>query len=33
MNDPWTWARVWELTVGPGGGMGQRRAKEKLGQL
>ena len=27
MNDSWTWTMVWSLTVGAGGGVGQKRAK------
>ena len=34
MNDPWTWAMVWGVTVEVEGWTGWRRAKgEKLGQL
>ena len=22
MHDPWAWTKVWELTVGTGGGLG-----------
>ena len=33
MKDPRTWAMVWRLTVGVGGGLGREAKGEKLGKL
>ena len=33
MNDPWTWATVWGLTVEAGSDMGGGRQRGKLGQM
>ena len=30
MNDPQTWTRVWELTVGTGGGLGGGGQRGKI---
>ena len=31
LNDPWTWTRVWRLTVGIGGGLGRGGQMRKIG--
>ena len=33
MNDPWTWTKVWELTVGMEDGLSGGRQGGKMGQL
>ena len=31
MSDPWTWATMWELTVGVGGRTGRGGQRGKIG--